>query len=148
VKLEILAVPGCPNVVTLQRRLAVVLAGRADVALTSEVIDTFEQAVARGMDGSPTLLVDGVDPFSAQGQTPSVSCRLYRDETGQSSGAPSVTQLRAAVDGSGMPVPAGTAENALVEEDCCSPDAGVASVSAEGLRVWRACTTATDGRCA
>jgi hypothetical protein len=144
VKLEILSVPDCPNVARLQPRLAVVLAGREDVTVTTDIINTFEQAVARGMNGSPTLLLDGVDPFAEHGQTPSVSCRLYRDVTGHPTGAPSVTQLRAALDGCGTPVPAGTVVDARVEQDCCSPAAGVASVAAEGLRVWRARTPACD----
>ena len=29
------------------------------------------------MTGSPTLLVDGADPFARPGQPPSISCRLY-----------------------------------------------------------------------
>jgi hypothetical protein len=46
------------------------------------------------MNGSPTLLIDGVDPFGRPGLRPSLSCRLYPDENGSLSGAPSVTQLR------------------------------------------------------
>ena len=142
--LQILSVSDCPNVAALQQRLAAVVAGREDIAVTTEVIDTFEQAVARGMNGSPTLLIDGVDPFAEQGQTPSVSCRLYRDVTGHPTGAPTVTQLRTALDVPGTSVPAGTAVEALVEHDCRMPAAGPASVSAEGLRVWRAGTAPTD----
>jgi Alkylmercury lyase len=50
------------------------------------------------MHGSPTLLIDGVDPFAEAGQAPSMSCRLYRDENGQLSGAPSIGQLRQAIE--------------------------------------------------
>jgi hypothetical protein len=49
------------------------------------------------MHGSPTLLVDGADPFAAPGQVPSLSCRLYRDESGRAEGAPSVDALRRAI---------------------------------------------------
>jgi hypothetical protein len=49
------------------------------------------------MPGSPTLLVDGVDPFAAAHQAPSLSCRLYTDETGGICGAPSLAQLRTAL---------------------------------------------------
>jgi hypothetical protein len=41
---------------------------------------------AAGVAGSPTLLVDGTDPFTVPGQAPSVSCRLYRDESGRLTG--------------------------------------------------------------
>ena len=46
------------------------------------------------MHGSPTLLIDGTDPFAAPGQPPSLSCRFYRDTTGLTEGAPSVETLR------------------------------------------------------
>jgi hypothetical protein len=98
VRLHILSVPDCPNVAPLQQRLAETLAGRDDVTVTTEVIDSLGGAARAGMSGSPTLLIDGVDPFARPGQVPSVSCRLYRDETGALTGAPSVAQLRAALD--------------------------------------------------
>ena len=46
------------------------------------------------MHGSPTLLIDGVDPFAAPGRPSSLSCRLYRDATGHADGAPPVDALR------------------------------------------------------
>jgi len=49
------------------------------------------------MHGSPTILVDGTDPFAQPGQLASVSCRLYRDSDGHVDGAPSVSQLRQAI---------------------------------------------------
>jgi hypothetical protein len=50
------------------------------------------------MTGSPTLLLDGRDPFARAGQEPAISCRLYRDADGRSGPAPSVAQLRAVLD--------------------------------------------------
>jgi hypothetical protein len=50
------------------------------------------------MHGSPTLLINGADPFAEPGQDPSMSCRLYHDENGQLSGAPSLSQLRQAIE--------------------------------------------------
>ena len=49
------------------------------------------------MHGSPTILVDGTDPFAAPGEPASVSCRLYRDDNGQVESAPSASQLRQAI---------------------------------------------------
>ncbi|MDX8141531.1 alkylmercury lyase family protein [Lentzea sp. BCCO 10_0061] len=46
------------------------------------------------MTGSPTLLVDGVDPFAERGAVPSLSCRLFRDEHGRVRNVPSVSELR------------------------------------------------------
>ncbi|TCO59279.1 alkylmercury lyase family protein [Actinocrispum wychmicini] len=134
-KLQILSVPDCPNVAPLQQRLAAVLAGREDVTVTAEVIDTPEQAIRVGMNGSPTVLVNGIDPFAEPGHAPSVSCRLYRDETGNPTGTPSVAQLRTALNVPGTPPPAVTvAAAALAEQDCCSRPENTADTSAEGLR--------------
>ncbi|WP_324618442.1 organomercurial lyase [Streptomyces sp. XY413] len=47
------------------------------------------------MTGSPTLLLDGIDPFAVAGAPASVSCRLYRD----ADGAPSIRALRQALAG-------------------------------------------------
>jgi hypothetical protein len=96
-ELRILSVRDCPNVAVLRQRLDELLAGREDVSVTAEVVDTPEQAARTGMNGSPTLLIDGTDPFAEPGQGPSVSCRLYRDENDNLTGAPSITQLRAAL---------------------------------------------------
>jgi hypothetical protein len=80
-------------------RLAQALGGRADVQVATRVIDTIEQADRWGMHGSPTVLIDGRDPFARPGTLASVSCRLYQDESGRAQGAPSLTRLRQAVDG-------------------------------------------------
>jgi hypothetical protein len=100
-KLEVLHVPGCPNTAVLTERLDQLIVERGEVVLEQRVIRDQSEAAARGMTGSPTLLVDGVDPFAVAGLAPSVSCRLYLDEHGVSSGAPTVAQLRAALAGAG-----------------------------------------------
>jgi hypothetical protein len=66
--------------------------------VSQEVISEEGEAARWGKHGSPTLLIDGADPFAEPGQTPTMSCRLYRDENGQLSGAPSLRQLRQAID--------------------------------------------------
>jgi hypothetical protein len=87
------------------------------------------------MTGSPTLLVDGVDPFARPGLTPSVSCRLYRDETGAIAGAPSVAALRRALGGDRVPVASNDPD-----EDCC----GSPTTGAETLRTARRRTAPAD----
>jgi Alkylmercury lyase len=94
VHLTVLAVPDCPNVTLLEERLTQVLRGRRDVTVSRHAIADLDQATRRGMHGSPTLLVDGIDPFAVPGQPASASCRLYRDGHGRIGGAPSVRQLR------------------------------------------------------
>ncbi|MGO8959987.1 MAG: alkylmercury lyase family protein [Streptosporangiaceae bacterium] len=95
--LTVLAVPDCPNVKLLEQHLMEALEGRDDVTVSRHEIADQDQASRRGMNGSPTLLVDGIDPFAGPGQHTSVSCRLFRDGRGHADGAPSVRQLREAV---------------------------------------------------
>ena len=95
--LTVLAVPDCPNVMLLEARLAQVLEGRREVTVSRQVIADQDEAARMGMHGSPTILVDGIDPFAEPGELASVSCRLYRDSDGNVDGAPSVSQLRQAI---------------------------------------------------
>jgi hypothetical protein len=97
-ELSVLVVPDCPHADLLEQRLAVVLAGRPDATITRRVIADAEQAQRWSMPGSPTLLIDGVDPFAKSRQPASLSCRLYPNGTGKSEGAPAVSALRAAIE--------------------------------------------------
>ena len=97
-ELTVLATPGCPNAPVLEQRLAEVLADRPAVTMTRRVITSAVQAARWGMHGSPTLLVNGKDPFAVPGTPPALACRLYRDEDGSLQGAPSVPALRRALE--------------------------------------------------
>ena len=78
--------------------------------MTRKVIQDEAGAARYGMHGSPTVLVNGSDPFAAPGTPASLSCRLYRDQGGPAGGAPSVAALREALrHAAGHPVPAGLA---------------------------------------
>ena len=59
-------VPDCPGAEMLIRRLVEVFAP-AQPPLDRLVVADARQAAQLGMTGSPTLLVDGVDPFAAPG---------------------------------------------------------------------------------
>jgi hypothetical protein len=98
VKITVLSEPGCPNSSVLAERLAEALAGRPEISVSDQVVTSQEDAARLGMRGSPTLLVEGVDPFAEPGQQPSMSCRLYRDDDGRIAPAPSVRQLRWAIE--------------------------------------------------
>jgi hypothetical protein len=66
------------------------------------VVSDEREAAETGMHGSPTLLVDGTDPFAAPGEPPSLSCRLYRDAAGQTGPVPSVEELRRVLAAAGQ----------------------------------------------
>lgn len=90
-KLEVLHVPDCPNLPPLLDRLRQV----TDQQVTTRAIDSDAEAAQFGMTGSPTLLINGADPFATPGRRASgLSCRLYRDADGRNIPVPSVEQLR------------------------------------------------------
>jgi hypothetical protein len=97
-RLEILQVPDCPNAAVLDSRLARVLAGQGSVEVTRRIITTEDQARRLGMTGSPTLLIDGADPFARPGQRPALACRRYPGDDGRPAPAPSDAQLREALE--------------------------------------------------
>ena len=83
----------CPGVGLLQRRLGG-LAAEDEVSL--ELVTTPDDAARIGFYGSPTILIDGTDPFPFAATSPGLSCRLYRTERGDEP-APSASQLRKAL---------------------------------------------------
>src|SRR5258708_10265227 len=93
-ELTVLTVPDCPNAAAFEERLAAALAGRPGAVVRRRVITGDPEAADAGMHGSPTLLIDGTDPFAAPGQPPSLSCRLYPDAAGRTRAGPSVQELR------------------------------------------------------
>ena len=87
---------GCPNWETTDHALAALLAEGWDSTVERELIDSYDQAVKQGFPGSPTVLVDGVDPFAEGEMPPALACRVYQTEIGRA-GSPSIDQLRQAI---------------------------------------------------
>ena len=86
---------GCPHWKLADERVRSVLEGVStdDVTLEYELIDSPEKAERVGFHGSPTILVDGRDPF-VTGQEPiGLTCRVFRTEAG-TEGAPTEAELR------------------------------------------------------
>ena len=100
-ELTILEVAGCPHAALLEERLAAALAGGPPAVITRRVVTDPDEAARAGLHGSPTVLVDGSDPFAAPGQPASMSCRLYDNGAGRLEGAPSVGRLRQAIGRAG-----------------------------------------------
>lgn len=92
VRIEVLYLRGCPNapVACANVQEALRLAGLGVVVEEVEVGG--DDDIRRlAMRGSPTILVDGRDPFPSS-DGPSLACRLY-GTTAALSGAPTVAQL-------------------------------------------------------
>jgi len=98
VNVTLLYFDGCPNWQVTDERLreAVTRAGRNDVRVQHRLVTTAEQAEAVGFRGSPTVLVNGEDPFAETDAPAALSCRVFRTEAGLAV-APSLEQLLAVV---------------------------------------------------
>lgn len=91
-QVELLYFDDCPNwreVDAALRRLA----GDVEFEMTRRLVDTPEQAEALGFRGSPSILVDGVDPFASGDEPVGLSCRIYQTPTGPA-GSPTLEQLQ------------------------------------------------------
>ncbi len=87
---------GCPNWTIAGERLAVIAAERPDVTVTRHLVETVDEAERVGFHGSPSILIDGVDPFAGADASVGLACRIYQTPQGPS-GAPTLEQLRSAV---------------------------------------------------
>lgn len=91
-RIDILYVPDCPNLVAARTRVHEAI---RDVGVRARVeeVEILNQDDARrfGMHGSPTILIDGRDPFRSADE-PSLACRLYRTG-GAVEGSPTVAEL-------------------------------------------------------
>jgi hypothetical protein len=75
---------GCPNwqdAVALVRSV-LDAAGLAGVPIELELVETESDAERLGFIGSPTVLVDGRDPFDPGGAPVDLACRVYRTSEG------------------------------------------------------------------
>ncbi|MEM7326177.1 MAG: thioredoxin family protein [Actinomycetota bacterium] len=64
-----------------------------DLTLLKVVVDTPDLAERYRFRGSPTVLVDGVDPFADDDEPVGLSCRIYQTPAGPA-GSPTLDQVR------------------------------------------------------
>lgn len=93
-KITIQYFDGCPHWKLADQRVQHVLhnLSRSDVELEYQLVDTPQAVEQARFRGSPTILIDGRDPFARQGQPFGLSCRVYVTEDG-AQGAPTEAQL-------------------------------------------------------
>ena len=88
-----LTVPACPHRTEMLARLEQALAMTGtDAEIQERIVADAAEAAETGMHGSPTILIDGRDPFAIEPVEASLSCRLYHSEAGME-GAPSMEAL-------------------------------------------------------
>ena len=98
VKIEVLVVPECPHAdaASALARAALTAAEMVGGAVTVTLVDSENQAAAIGFVGSPSFLVNGVDPFLGRDRSPAIACRMYWTRSGLS-GVPDLDDLVRAV---------------------------------------------------
>lgn len=89
---------GCPHWKVADDRLVLLAAERPDITLTRRLVADAAEADRIGFLGSPSILVDGLDPFAEPGSQVGLSCRRYPTPDGYE-GAPTLEQLREALAG-------------------------------------------------
>ncbi|RMH69863.1 MAG: thioredoxin family protein [Actinomyces sp.] len=87
----------CPNWLEADAHLRAIAAERPDIRITRHIVDTPEEAERTGFRGSPSILVDGVDPFADPDAPVGLSCRVYQTPDGPA-GSPTLEQLREVLD--------------------------------------------------
>jgi hypothetical protein len=93
-RVELFYFDGCPNWKVADERLreAVRTVARDDITVRSRKIETPSQAKAVRFTGSPTIRINGEDPFATGDEHIGLACRLYRTPVGLS-GSPTVGQF-------------------------------------------------------
>jgi hypothetical protein len=88
----------CPNWNTTSRYLIELIEELGfEIEIGYQLIETPEAAAEHHFRGSPTVLIDGVDPFANPDAPYGLSCRIYLTDQGPA-GSPSRAQLRAALE--------------------------------------------------
>lgn len=92
--IELMYFDGCPNWELARGRLADALlaAGGPAPEIRLRRVASVEDARECRFPGSPTILIDGRDPFADPLAPVAFACRIYSTEQGLQ-GAPSVSQL-------------------------------------------------------
>jgi hypothetical protein len=83
---------GCPNWRQTDGHLQR-LQGERTFELRYRRVETPEEAARLGFAGSPTVLLDGVDPFATGDEPTGLACRVYTTPHGPQ-GSPTLEQLR------------------------------------------------------
>lgn len=93
-RVELLYFTDCPNWTATDERLAEALQalGRKDVTVQRRLIETVEQAEESGFIGSPSIRINGTDPFASGDERVGLACRIYSTPEGLR-GSPTTAQL-------------------------------------------------------
>lgn len=98
IEIELLVVPNCPHEATAAQLISTAVRDTGVTAtITHTIIANKSQAQQRGFTGSPTILLNGTDPFTQQRAPIALACRLYPTPDGPR-GVPGLQELRQAIE--------------------------------------------------
>lgn len=86
----------CPNWMEADRHLVQLQSEFADLVISRQLVETPEEAERLGFRGSPSILIDGIDPFGEPDAPVGLSCRIYQTPSGPA-GSPTIDQLQTAI---------------------------------------------------
>jgi hypothetical protein len=94
VRVELFYFDGCPSWTVAEERLTEALRtlGRDDVTVERWLVETAEQAEQVGFTGSPTIRIDGTDPFAIGTEHVGLACRVYPTPDGLA-GSPTTARM-------------------------------------------------------
>ncbi|MDG2262163.1 MAG: thioredoxin family protein [Actinomycetota bacterium] len=87
----------CPNWTETDRHLRILGLEYPELEVMYRKVDTPELAETIGFRGSPSIIIDGVDPFAAVSAPVGLSCRVYPTPDGLV-GSPTLEQLREVIE--------------------------------------------------
>ena len=96
-ELKVLFIDGCPNSASLIDKVRRIITDREDVSFEAVLVDDNNLARIANFHGSPTLLVNGRDPFwsgELSSYTEGLACRVFLDHQGKPIATPSDTDLK------------------------------------------------------
>lgn len=93
-KVTLLYFDDCPNWVETDQHLTQLQIEIPGLETARQRVETPEDAQRLSFRGSPSILIDGVDPFAEPDAPVGLSCRIYTTPSGPA-GSPSLEQLRA-----------------------------------------------------
>lgn len=88
----------CPNWTVADKHLDQIATENPGLTIERRTVDTIEEAEATRFRGSPSIIVDGVDPFAEPDDPVGLSCRIFQTPDGPA-GSPTLEQLRAVIGG-------------------------------------------------
>ncbi len=93
---KVLYIGGCPNSKRFIAEVSKLARDRKDISFEAVLVDAENLAQMKNFHGSPTLLIDDLDPFYTAGSSnvaEGLTCRVYLDQEGKLVGSPSRAEL-------------------------------------------------------